>query len=230
MVRMKRIIGLLCLAVLFGLPALAQEAPAPQDQDKDKPAPQGKPAPKEKPSPRERPKYDISVGYAYRSYYPPTSSRFGMNGLDLSVDYNIFRRWLAVAGEVTGTYGSQLIPVTPTPQPTDTVLVTFMVGPRVYPFGHNHKLTPYLHGLIGGGYVNEHLAASGGFGSHTMTSTAKAFALGGGLKWRFREKWDINLIQLDYESTYFFPGVGTNGGQRNFRATFGISYRWGHKN
>jgi len=221
---MKRIIGLLWLGVLFGLPALAQEAPAPQNQDKDKPAP------KEKPSPRERPAYDISVGYAYRSYYPPTSARFGMNGFDVSVDYNIFRRWLSAAAEVTGTYGSQLIPTGATPQPTNTSLYTFMAGPRVYPFGHNHKLTPYFHGLFGGGHVNEHFAASGGFGSHNSSDTAKAFAGGGGVKWRFRENWDINLIQLDYESTYFFSGVGTRGGQRNFRATFGISYRWGHRN
>jgi hypothetical protein len=227
---MKRVIGLLCLVVLFGLPASAQETPAPQDKDKDKPASQSKPAPKEKPSPQERPAYDISVGYAYRSYYPPTSSRFGMNGFDVSADYNIFRRWLAAAAEVTGTYGSQLIPTGATPQPTNTSLYTFMAGPRVYPFGHNHKLTPYFHGLVGGGYVNEHFAPFGGFGSHTMASTAKAFAGGGGIKWRFREKWDINVIQLDYESTYFFPGVGTRGGQRNFRAAFGISYRWGHKN
>ena len=226
---MRRIFSLLTMLMVLSLPAMAQDAPAPVPAPQDKAASPSKPKPKEKPSPRERPAYDISVGYAFRSYYPPTSPRFGMNGFDLSVDYNLFRRWLAVAAEVTGTYGSQTIGVAPTLQPTNTGLYTFMIGPRIYPFGHNHKLTPYAHVLFGGGYVDEHFAASGGFGARNVSSAAKALAGGGGFKWRIRENWDVNLIQLDYESTYFFPGVGTNGGQRNFRVAAGLSYRLGHK-
>lgn len=225
---MKEVLGLLALLVSLSLSVMAQQAPPPAPQDK--PASQSKPAPKEKPSPRERPAYDISVGYAFRSYYPPTSSRFGMNGFDVSVDYNIFRRWLAAAGEVTGTYGSQILVAAPTFEPTNTGLYTFMIGPRIYPFGHNHKLTPYAHVLFGGGYVDEHFAASSGFNATDKSSAAKALAGGGGLKWRIRENWDVNVIQLDYESTYFFPGVGTNGGQRNFRVAGGLSYRLGQKN
>jgi len=225
---MKKVCGLVML-MLFSLPALAQDTSAPPAAPQDKPASQDKPKPKEKPSRRERPAYDISVGYVLRSYYPPTSSRFSMNGFDVSVDYNIFRRWLAVAAEVTGSYGSQTIGVAPTLQPTNTALYTFMVGPRIYPFGHNHKLTPYAHVLFGGGYVDEHFSASGGFGARDISSAAKALAGGGGFKWRIRENWEVNVIQLDYESTYFFPGVGTKSGQRNFRVAAGLSYRFGHK-
>jgi len=225
---MKKVCGLVML-MLFSLPTLAQDTSTPPAAPQDKPASQDKPKPKEKPSPRERPAYDISVGYVLRSYYPPTSSRFSMNGFDVSVDYNIFRRWLAVAAEVTGSYGSQTIGVAPSLQPTSTALYTFLVGPRIYPFGHNHKLTPYVHVLFGGGYVDEHFSASGGFGARDISSAAKALAGGGGFKWRIRENWEVNVIQLDYESTYFFPGVGTRGGQKNFRVAAGLSYRFGHK-
>jgi len=219
--RTKRMLGLLAFLVLAGGPAVAQEAPAPAE----KPATQEKAPRKPKPSRNERPAYDISASYVFRSYYPPTSARFSMQGFDVSVDYNIFRRWLSAAAEVTGTYGSQTVQSVP----TNTSLYTFMVGPRVYPFGHLHRVTPYGQILFGGGYVDEHFAFFGGVPGHDMTDAAKAFSGGGGFKMRVREKWDINLIQLDYESTYFFPGVGTRGGQRNFRAAVGLSYRWGKK-
>jgi hypothetical protein len=235
MLRMKKILGFFVLLFLFGFPARAQDTPAPLPQPAAPTAAQDKHAPKEKPSPRERPKYDISVGYLFRSYYPPTSPRFGMNGFDASMDYNLYHRWLSVAGEITGTFGSQTINVPPkgtvgsTPVPTHTDLFTAMIGPRVYPFGHNHKITPYGQVLFGGGYVRENSSAVGGFPASTASSSAKAFSGGGGFKLRWRPNWDINLAQLDYESTYFFPGVGTNGGQGNFRISVGISYRLGRK-
>jgi opacity protein-like surface antigen len=194
MLRMKRLFGLLALLFIFGLPAKAQQTPS----------------------------YDLEGGYLYRSFYPPNSSRFGMNGWNASLDHNV-KRWLGVAGDFTGSYRNQGVK-------GDTQVYTFMVGPRIYPFGHRHKLIPYGQVLFGGGYDRLHYPLNSGFPATTFSSAAFAWAGGGGVQVRVKPKWAIRLIEFDYEQTRFsnYPNA-TLTTQGNYRFSVGVIYHIGEK-
>jgi opacity protein-like surface antigen len=233
---MKRILGLPALLILLSLPAMAQDAPAPPaDQEKsaseaptpDKPA---KTPPKKDWGPA-IPQWDISAAYSLLSYYPPTSGRLSMNGFDGSVDYNIFRRWLAVVGDVTGDFKNTTITST---QPTivnsfSTSVYTFMAGARIYPFGHAHKFIVYGEVLFGGGYTRVFHPASAGFASFTQSSLAPAYGAGGGIDYRLSRSWAVQIIEGRYEETRFFSTSGNATSQDNYRFSVGMTYRFGQK-
>jgi opacity protein-like surface antigen len=206
-VGMKRLAGLLC-CLLFASAAFAQDA----DKDKNK---------KEKGPDTSTPKYQITVGYEYRSYYPNNMPRFGTNGFDVTYDYSFFRHFLSLVADATGTYRSQ-------GQGGYTDIYTLMAGPRVYPFGHRHKFTVYGEGLFGDGYIRNKLPFSSGFPGTLMTDNRYAFALGGGVEYRLGPRWSIRAAEFDYESTRFFSTAGTTG-QSNYRFSFGVTRRFGHK-
>jgi hypothetical protein len=55
---------------------------------------------------------------------------------------------------------------------------------------------------------------------------------GGGFDVKFKKRWSIRLIELDYEHTNFYQiNSGNYGGtaQGNYRASVGMIYRFGVK-
>jgi hypothetical protein len=237
---MKRVFGLLALLLLLSVSVKAQDA-SPPAPAQDKPAPEASSQDKDKPEKKKpakdwgpaTPQWDITGAYSLLSYYPPTSARIKMNGFDASVDYNLFRRWLAVAADVTGNFNNTVITTT---QPIivnriSTSVYTFMVGPRIYPFGHAHKLIVYGQVLVGGGYTRVFQPASAGFGATTKSDIAPAYGGGGGIDYRLSKHWNIRVIEGDFEETRFFnnSSSGTTTSQSNYRISIGMTYRLGEK-
>jgi hypothetical protein len=234
---MKRILGLPALLILLSLPAMAQDAPAPP-ADQEKPVPETATPDKPVKTPPKKdwgpaiPQWDISAAYSLLSYYPPTSARLTMNGFDGSVDYNIFRRWLAVTADVTGDFKGSAIIVSQAPVIIDhfsTSVYTFMVGPRIYPFGHAHKIIVYGEVLFGGGYTRVFQPPSSGFGSFVQSSLGPAYGAGGGIDYRLSRSWAVKIIEGRYEETRFFSTSGNATSQDNYRFSVGMTYRFGQK-
>jgi hypothetical protein len=201
---LRKTVVLAACSLFFGLSALAQDQPQTQTI----------------------PAWDIGGAFTLRSYYPPTSARINMLGWDGSLDYSLFHRWLSIAVEAAGTYKHQ--GATANVGAVDTSVYTFLAGPRVYPFGHAHKITPYADFLFGGGYSRVFNAAFSIFPSVTHTDFSRALGGGGGLDLRVSSHWDVRLIQFDYESTRFFVSSGVTG-QSNYRVSVGLTYRFGEK-
>jgi hypothetical protein len=231
---MKKVLGLSTLLVLFSLPVMAQDAPAPappQDKSAQEASSQEKPE-KKKPTKDwgpATPQWDISGAYSLISYYPPATKRITMNGFDASVDYNLFRRWLAVAADVTGNFKNTGITIN-----GSTSVYTFMAGPRIYPFGHAHKLILYGQVLGGGGNVRVAHPATAGFSAFIETETAPAFGGGGGIDYRLSRHWEIRVIEGDFEETRFTIPIGSatsssSVSQSNYRISVGMTYRLGEK-
>lgn len=207
---MKRLAGLLCaFALLLALPAFGQDS----DQEKKKEKPKGPDT--------SVPKYDVTLGYLYRSYYPNNMPRFGTNGFDATYDYSFFRHFLSLVADATGTFSSQ------SPDGYNDIF-TLMAGPRVYPFSHRHRFIVYGQVLFGEGYNRMKLPSNGAFIGMAAHDFSFAIAGGGGVEHRFSDKWSLRLIEFDAESTRFFSQAGTTG-QTNYRVSFGITRRFGHK-
>jgi opacity protein-like surface antigen len=233
---MKRVLGLLALLLLLSVSVKAQDA-SPPAPAQDKSAPEASSQDKDKPEKKKpakdwgpaTPQWDITGAYSLLSYYPPTSARIKMNGFDASVDYNLFRRWLAVAADVTGNFKNTGNTIN-----GSTSVYTFMVGPRIYPFGHAHKLIVYGQGLFGGGYVRVAHPATSGFGAFTESETAAAYGAGGGIDYRLSRHWEVRVIEGDFELTHFSVPTGpvtssASASQSNYRISVGMTYRLGEK-
>ena len=210
---MRKAYGLLVLLLLCISPAMAQDAPAtPQDQSA---APQETP---QKPKERETPKYELSVGYAYRSYYQSSGSTPYLKGWYASGDYNL-KRWLGAEAEGMGVYMDQGIIL------GKTRIYDFLVGPKLFPLGHR-KLTPFGHVLIGAARYSNTVPPVGLYGSVTRTATAYAWEAGGGLDMNLSKHWGIRLIQADFGGANFFGGSTSHGSRR---IVVGVIYRFGEK-
>jgi opacity protein-like surface antigen len=212
---MRKSFGLFVLLMMCISPALAQEnAPAPQDQSAaSQEAPQ-------KPKERVTPKYELSAGYAYRSYYQPNISTIWMNGWYASFDYSLMH-WLGVEAEGMGVYKDQGIIL------GKTRIYHLLVGPKLYPLGHR-KVTPFGHFLVGGARYSNTTPPYGGYPSNNKTASAYAWEAGGGLDWNLSRHWGVRLFQFDFGHENFFGGpTGTTHISRRIAA--GFVYRFGEK-
>ena len=133
---------------------------------------------------------EVSAGYTLRVYTEPNYGHAAMNGWYGSADYNILHR-IGAAAEITGTYKDE---------GTNGNLSVYsaLVGPRIYPFGHGHKITPFGHVLFGGGFYRVFYPAFGGFPATTNTDANFSWQAGGGFDLTRTKHWAIRLIQFDY--------------------------------
>ena len=171
-----------------------------------------------------RANFELGGGYMYRTLLEADSHRLNMNGFSMYADYRIFR-WLSVAGDLSGAYNINSVN-------GNTQLYTLMLGARLYPLGHRHKITPFGEFLIGPGYSGYNLQAQGGFNSFSHWGWSTAWMAGGGLDVKFTKRWTIRLIEFDYEHTNFgMINAASYGGssQGNYRGAVGIIYRFGVK-
>jgi hypothetical protein len=231
---MRKVAGLFALMLLVAIGAVAQDAPPqdntpPQDtssqssSSSSQTAPEENQKPEKKPSSLFSPKYEISGGYAHRSFYTTGYPKIGMNGWYGSFDYN-WRSWLGFQGEAQGMYKTITSPAAATEMPS---LYTLMAGPEIFPFKH-HKLTPFGHFLYGEGYYRDAFGAYGGIGSAVNTYFSHAWEGGGGLDVHIKPHWSVRG-GFDYGSTHFTAssssgGSGSSVGQGSIRFSFGFVY------
>jgi hypothetical protein len=217
---MKKRVWLLGLMILLcAIPSLAQDQQESTTQENPSSTEQETPhKPKHPTIPT--PKWELAGGYTYRRYAPSTGGKLDMDGWFASGEYNVFRNWLGVTAELSGTYDDQGIY-------GFSSLYALMAGPQIYPFRH-HKLTPFAHFLVGEGYFRASFPAYGGFPAFIRTDTAHTWQGGGGFDLEHWPNWGIRLIEVDYGSTNFFSS-GSYAGQSNIRVSVGFTRRFGEK-
>ena len=220
---MKRLAVVCGLFTLFVMPVLAplmaQDQQQPSDQNQA-PSEETKPA-KEKRTYTVS-KYELSGGWAFRTYYAPSLTTLGMNGWYGSFDYNKFT-WLGFIGEAVGTsYNQGGLNGT-------TRLYTFQAGAQVYPLRHR-KLTPFGQFLYGLGYYHQSIPSYGGYASNTLQYVVGSWEAGGGLDIALKkEQWGVRLVQVDFVSANFLPNTTTYDNRGLLRISTGIVYHFGKR-
>lgn len=166
-------------------------------------------------------KYELSAGFAHRSYYLPGGGTYGLVGWYASGEYN-WKRWLGAEGEVTDTWYT----LRSAGFPPDTIhIYTFLVGPQFYPIGR-HLITPFGHVLIGGGHYSSATPAFGGFHGATITSNAYTYEAGGGLDLNLWEHWGVRMIEADFGNANYVQNASVaNRGSTRF--SVGFVYHFG---
>lgn len=223
---MQKVLGLIAAIILFTLSARAQDSTtqeAQKEPEKRQEAPKQEPegAPEKQKPPQITPKFELAGGYTYRSFYPPNAPRFGTTGWNATFEYT-WKHWISLVADGTGTYKDHGLD-------GKTSIYTLLGGPRIYPLGHRHRLSPFGGFLLGAGHEALDIPAQGGFPQKTFSSTAYAWEAGGGLDVRVTKHWAVRVIEFEYEKTRFadFSRLSLNPSEKNRRITVGIVFRWG---
>ncbi len=165
------------------------------------------------------PKAEVFGGY---SFFRANPDALNLHGWNASVTGNI-SSWLGVEGDFSGHYGSPRVFGIGIPY-VDVSSHTFMAGPK---FSYRtESVTPFAHFLIGGAR-----ASTGAFGV-TVSDTALATVVGGGIDININDTFAIRAVQADYLMTrfktnpqIFFSGLDER--QNNFRISAGIVIKLG---
>ena len=182
------------------------------------------------------PVLEVNGGYSYMRWQVPSfaqpPSSFNYNGFNAGAAYNI-TNWLAGVVDISGVYNSQGA----SNSNATSHIYSYLAGPRVYPLGH-HKLTPFVHGLVGVASYHLHVPASGSgptfIQEFNQTDNNLSFAFGGGLDWKWTQHISIRLAQLDYQQTRALRADAVASGaspdnQNNFKYSGGVVFRFGEK-
>ena len=158
------------------------------------------------------------------------NGRGNLNGWNLSGEMKVFR-WIGVAADVNGSYGSVPIdfvfnPVVVQNHPTsiNTNFYTFLFGPRVSV--QVGKIRPFAEVLVG--LASQKLDLGGSLPDSEHDHNL-ATAYGGGLDYRVSRRlaW---RVQADYVASRLFQGLQINTFstpvQHNFRFSTGIVFRF----
>jgi hypothetical protein len=229
---MKKFAGFFALLLLAVVPAVAQDAPSqntppPQDStsqstSSSQTTPEASPPEKKPISTLFTPKYELSAGFAHRSFYTTGLPKIGMYGAYGSFAYN-WKRWLGFEGEIQAVYKTINVTNGGTEKPS---VYTALVGPQIYPFKH-HKLSPFGHFLYGEGYYREAIGSYSGFPSTVNTYFSRSWEGGGGLDVHLWPKWSVRA-GFDYGSTSFGSGGGS-GSQGGYRISIGMVRYFGER-
>ncbi len=153
-------------------------------------------------------KAEVFVGYSYLNIDQNVGPRANANGFDVSASGNFNRRFgletdfsayfqqLRDGGGNAGTF-------------------SYMAGPRINFTRRHHAIDPlFVHLQLG----FQHLIGND-FGS-SVSDTAIAAALGGGLEWKFSRHFALRP-SVDYFLTHYTIN------QNNLRISVGLVYRFG---
>ncbi|MGD0307352.1 MAG: outer membrane beta-barrel protein [Candidatus Acidiferrales bacterium] len=133
-------------------------------------------------------KLEIGGGYTYVSLLEVDGThRLNMNGFNAFGEYRIIK-WISLGVDLSGTYNfshAKLAnPGTGTgaePSNGTTQLYNMYIGPRFYPFGHAHKITPFGHFMIGPAIYGNNIPPAGGYDAYSYWDHAYSWMAGGGL-------------------------------------------------
>lgn len=190
-------------------------------------------------------KSEFFVGFSHEevdgstAVFPQTSNDFGntgamkFNGFEVAGVYN-FSRHIGIKGDVSGVFhgGDFAITLNPTTAITGSVnnsLYNVLGGIQFKDNASTKRLKPFAHVLVGFGQARVRVnnvacspAANCGnvFLPFSTTETNLAGAVGAGLDLRLNDRFDLRLIQADYN-----PVRLNSGTLQNARFSIGIVFK-----
>lgn len=154
------------------------------------------------------------------------NERSGFNGFNASVTGNI-TRYVGLKADLSGHFKKRTIPFfAPTSQlELDSSLFNFLGGVQLKDNASSGTFKPFGHALVGAARARNKATFTGACiaivpspcPNFDVTDTGWAGAFGGGLDVRLNERFDIRVIQADYNPTRVFDGT-----RHNFRIGAGI--------
>lgn len=153
-------------------------------------------------SAQEAPKAEVYGGYSFANVQLLSSGRPNAHGWNASVSVNL-NRWFGLATDFGGLYGASttttvMFPCTPPCTPT-TIQETFEGKTHTFLFGprfslRREKVTPFVHVLLGGARLNSTIINTPVVPPSTPSRFSSssfdfALALGGGVDYKFRDRW-----------------------------------------
>jgi hypothetical protein len=147
------------------------------------------------------PRFELFGGYTYLRSNPGDGfNGANSSGWESSLNWN-WNRWLGIKGDVSGHYCCD-----------GQTEHNFLFGPQITL--RHERANIFFHGLAGVSH-----------GTDTgFSETSAAWALGGGLDWKFK-RWPriaLRPIQADYLGTHY-----SDSSQHNFRYSAGFVFSFG---
>jgi opacity protein-like surface antigen len=178
------------------------------------------------------------IGRNFQTYF---CQRHSFNGFDTSITYNL-NRYFGVKANVTGH--SKTIPFTDVfdgTAETNTVterIYNFLGGVQVKNNGRDARLKPFAHVLVGAARNSRREVNTSPIPLDNFTNRSKvtsfAMKLGGGLDVRLNRRFDVRLIEFDYNPIFTrdyivsgnpFDAIHVKGRTaHNFTIGFGIAF------
>ena len=174
-------------------------------------------------------KSEFSAGYSLVGLDSGGVDRQGLNGFEVSGVYN-FSRYFGVKGDFSAAFRSSHVGFTIPPGNTVTFdihqrLFNFLGGIQVKDNSNTGRLKPFAHALVGVGQnrsASENFqctAPCAGFIGGSSTTTGFAGAFGGGLDIRVNNRFQVRVLQVDYNPVRAFDQT-----QHNIRLGAGIVF------
>ena len=154
--------------------------------------------------------------------------REGFNGFNASIARNVSSK-VGFKFDVSGHYKSRTLPIFSIQNAIDinSSLYNFLGGVQLKDNSSEATFKPFAHALVGVAHARNRVTISDSgciaiFPSpcpspFTETDTGLAGAIGGGLDIRAGNRFDIRVIQIDYNPTRLFDST-----QHNFRFGVGV--------
>jgi opacity protein-like surface antigen len=155
-------------------------------------------------------KWEAGGGYTYIRLDAGAAGTRDCHGGGGTAAVNL-NSWLGGAAEVSGCK------VTGLASGVSASAVSYLFGPRVT-YRRYSRFEPFGEFLFGGAHDSISVSGVG-----STTDNAFAFAIGGGVDYKFSDRIAIRLGQADYLYTKF----GNNTHQNNARIQAGIIFRFG---
>jgi len=165
----------------------------------------------------ENPKVEVFAGYSYVRTMPGfVVPDFNMNGGSASVSFNPTRD-VGIVADFGGYHISQL-----GSKSVDGNLYSYLFGPKlVYRSG---RWAPFIQALFGGAYLSR-ITPDPAFVYGSVSQTAFAMAIGGGLDVNATKHIGVRLFQAEYAMTRFGV-VHAADTQDNARISAGVVFRF----
>jgi opacity protein-like surface antigen len=172
---------------------------------------------------QEAPRVEVFGGYSYMRLEDNNidGQDRDLNGYHISGAFTIFKKSIAIKGDVSGHFGDLLTNVTPR---TDLGQTSFLFGPQ-FTLRKSERIQPFAHALFGVARVKlENDAVPG-----DITDTGFAFAIGGGVDIKaLSSRLAVRMVQADFVRTKLdLTGAGDSSSSNNFRISTGIVLRFG---
>lgn len=160
------------------------------------------------------------------------ANRANFNGFETSGVYNV-SRYIGIKGDLSGTYRKDAVSTTFTSGGTPTTLsasrssslYNLLGGVQVKDNASDGRFKPFAHALVGLGHARSTLSnvtctptavcTTNNYTNQTLSDNGFAAVIGGGLDVKLNNKFDVRVIQIDYNPIRF-------GGQTDNNVRFGV--------
>jgi len=157
--------------------------------------------------------------------FEPDQTLYGFNGS--------YARYLGTSGFALKADVSAHFKKSGTPDPLGGEISTRigiynLLGGAQYKFARAARVSPFLHGLAGVAHTRAKISIESLSSSETLSSTDFALAFGGGIDVLVNERFDLRVIQVDYNPVFLRDGNELGFGKTradNYRFSFGVVFR-----